>query len=211
MKYEEIKVGDFYNVNDVKEKVIAKVDEYRTIVTVEDGYVTAWSEDELNILKPIKEELPEEGLLVSAAGSLVYKLSDRSGYGFVFGSQSEYSFGKGWSFDDNYNYWRKATKQEEDKFVEMLKKECENKGLYEDTKIEKHADGGYLRNPDYMGVTPIFSSIGCCNKNGKIFHRGEFATPRKEEPNTHVLVVDLKDYSKEETESGVIILTPKNK
>ena len=57
MKYEEIKVGESYTVNHEKEKVVAKIDEYKYIITTnENGDLTAWLEEESENFSPIKEE-----------------------------------------------------------------------------------------------------------------------------------------------------------
>lgn len=210
MKFEEIKMGDAFIYQGREETVISKNDRYRIITTIDsDTIPTAWEEDELHLLEPIKEELPEEGLLVSKKGSLVYKLSDGSGYGFALGNQSGYWFNRGWE-GFSADYWCKASPEQKVKFMEMLKKECESRGLFKDTKIEKHANGAPLADPDYMGATPRFSTTFGYNKNGEIFFKGNFATPRKEE-SAKVLVVDLNNYTTETTESGVIILTPLKK
>lgn len=124
------------------------------------------------------KELPKEGLLVSRRGSLVYKLLDGSGYGFTFGEQSNYNFNKKWRFSTED--WKPATLEQEVKFIEMLKKECRERELYEDIKIEMHANGAPLINPDYMEVSPRFDLTTGYNRNGVIFHRGKFATPLKD-------------------------------
>ena len=180
MKYEEIKIGDVLISKGVEETVISKNDICRFITTIDCNIAPAtWTEKDLHLLKPIKEELPEEGLLVSEVGSLVYRLSDGSGYGFEGGHQSKYIFNKKWNFHVD-GHWKPATPEQEEQFIEMLKKECERRGLFEDTKIEKHADGDSVTNPDYMGVIPRFYSKIGFNRNGRIFYRGKFATPRKE-------------------------------
>lgn len=207
MKYEDIKIGDVFNIFcDKKIKVISKNDEYRVITTINDNLIPrAWEESELRIFKPT---LPEEGLLVSNIGSLVYKLSDDSGYGFSYHDQFCYYFNKNWSFRSNPTQWRKATKEEREKFVELLKKECEKRGLFEDTEIEVHADGS---TTDQTTFTPSFNSIRGWNKNGIIFYKGKFATPLKEESTLEQVekaVKELGDFTVEQTESGVIILTP---
>lgn len=156
------------------------------------------------------KELPEEGLLVSSSGSLVYKLSDGSGYGFALGKQFMYFFNKSWEF--SVDYWKPATPEQETKFIEMLKKECERRGLFEDTKLENHADGTSLAEPDYMGVWVRFTNIKGYNKNGQIFYKGKFATPRKKELLDKVtqVVNEFGNHIIEKTESGLIIITPKN-
>lgn len=115
-----------------------------------------------------------------------------------------------WTFDGYIAQWRKATKQEEEIFIEMLKKECESRGLYEDTKIEKHADGTSLTFPDRLEYEPAFNSKKGWNKNGQIFYKGKFATPRKETTLEQVskAVKEIDNFLIEQTESGIIILTP---
>lgn len=180
MKYEDIKIGDvFTRFHDEKIKVISKNDEYRIITTIDDNLLPrAWKESELYMLKPV---LPEEGLLVSNVGSLVYKLSDGSGYGFSYNDDFRYYFNKDWSFETNPKQWSKATKEDREKFVKLLKKECKKRGLFEDTKIEKHANGSTLSFSAQTEFTPSFNSMQAWNKNGLIFYKGKFATPLKEE------------------------------
>lgn len=210
MKYEEIKIGDVFRYQNDEETVISKSDKYRFIVTIDSEETpSTWSENELHQLKPLKEELPEEGLLVSKFGTLVYRLSGSLGYGFSHGQQSGYLFNNKWKFCLD-NHWKPATPEQEKKFVEILKKECESRGLYEDTKIEKHADGTSLIE-DYMEVTPRFSSTSGYNKNGIIFYKGKFATPRKEETTLESVskaAMEIGNFIVEQTESGIIILTP---
>lgn len=211
MKYEEIKVGDVFTYLDYKMTVISKSDEHKVITTVNcDGGFSTWRENELYVLEPA---LPEEGLLVGILGAIVYRTGEYSGYGFD--SDKNYKnlndVKDAWTFNNSPELWRKATEQEEEKFIEMLKKECEKRGLYEDTKIEKHADGDSLGIPNYMGYVPKITSTSGLNKNGLIFYKGEFATPRKEETTLEQVakaVKELGDFTVEQTESGVIILTP---
>lgn len=209
MKYEEIKIGDVFTFLDYKMTVISKSDEHKVITTVncQENFST-WRENELYVLEPLKEELPEEGLLASKKGSLVYKLPDGSAYGFASGKQLDYFFAKRWGHPTDY--WKPATEEQEKKFIEMLKKECESRGLYEDTKIENHADGASLTFPDRMEYKPAFNSKKAWNKNGQIFYKGKFATPRKETTLELVTkaVQEIGDFFIEQTESGIIILTP---
>lgn len=210
MKYEEIKIGDVFTFLDYKMTVISKSDEHKVITTVNchENFST-WRENELHVLEPLKEQLPEEGVLVNDFGSLVYKLPDGSGYGFAFGNQSDYLFNKHWGFDAD-GLWKPATEEQEKKFVEMLKIECESRGLYEDTKIENHADGTSLTFPDRLEYEPAFNSEKAWNKNGQIFYKGKFATPRKEETLKLVskAVKEINNFLIEQTKSGIIILTP---
>ena len=124
------------------------------------------------------QELPDEGLVASKTGmNLVYRTGKTSGYGF---SLEYYRNHKDWSFISNPKLWRPATKEEEAKFIELLKKECERRGLFEDTKIKEHADNvpvGYLNKGEYL---TCFGLDSAWNKNGCIFHKGEFAEPLEE-------------------------------
>lgn len=212
MKYEEIKVGDVYKFGRSKEEVIAKVDKIRLVLTVDNRKeITTWKEDELYMLEPIKEKLPEEGLLVHKDCSLVYKLSDGSGYGFFLGRQSNYSSDNSWNFSSADN-WKPATPDQKKKFVEMLKIECEKRELFEDTNIEAHADGsGAFLNTNAFKPSAITTEI--YNKNGQIFHKGKFATPLEETTLELVskAVKEIGNFTIEQTESGLIILTPINK
>lgn len=210
MKYEEIKIGDVFSYQGSEQTVISKSDKYRIITTIDSKIrATTWLENDLQFIEPIKEELPEEGLLVSKAGSLVDKLPDGSGYGFIGGRQSDYYFNDGWNFQVD-SHWKPATPEQEKEFVKMLKKECEKRGLFEDTKIEKNAEGLEASNINvswlHADATEIF------NRNGRIFYKGKFATPLKEEEETLELVSkavqDIGIFTVEQTESGVIILTP---
>lgn len=160
--------------------VVEAPEDCQTRFIIEDGVCFTYDQGLLDRYPGYWEKmLPEEGLLVSPNGSLVYKLLDGSGYGFDGGRQSGYYFNKGWNFSMD-GHWKPATPEQENKFIGMLKIECERRGLFEDTKIEAHANGSPLRNPDYMGVQPIFDLTTGYNRNGVIFHRGKFATPLKE-------------------------------
>ena len=153
-------------------------------------------------------ELPKEELLVSRNDSLAYRLSGDLGYGFPFGLQDEYLFSNDWDFSKT-EYWQQATPEQEKRFVEMLKKECENKGLFEDTKIEFHADGsGSFLNTNHFSSTALPMVV--YNKNGQIFYKGKFAKPLKESTLDKVTdaVKDIADFTIEETITGLIILTP---
>ena len=91
MKYEEIKIGDRYSLGIFEVKVISKSDEYKIITVIDsDGNTGTWLNSDFEDFMPLQKELPEEGLLVSKLDSLVYKLSDGSGYGFSHGNQSDY-------------------------------------------------------------------------------------------------------------------------
>lgn len=210
MKITDFKIGETYLYDgQYEEKVLHIIRQQKKIVTINlKGEVWVFEENELENFKPLKEELPEEGLLVSERGALIYRTGESSGYGFY----GDYVNDNDWSFIELPKVWRKATKQEEEKFIEMLKIECEKRGLYEDTKIEKHADGTSLTFPDRMEYEPTFNSKAGWNKNGQIFYKGKFATPRKQEETTLTKIANvakkLGDFTIEQTESGIIILTP---
>lgn len=212
MKYEEIKIWDVFTCHGDKETVISKSDEYNIITTIDDNMIpTTWEKEELHYLKPLKEELPEEGLLV-CEGIIIYRTGRISGYGFnAFKNYESLNDAEvGWTFDSSPEEWRKATKQEEEEFVEMLKKECEKRGLFEDTKIENHADGTAIICCEF---TPTGDATEFWNKNGLIFYKGKFAKPIKEEPTLELVskaVQEIGDFTVEQTESGLIILTPIN-
>lgn len=182
MKHEDFKIGDRYSLGIFEVKVISKSDEYKIITTIDnDGNTGTWLNDDLEDFSPIEGGLPEEGLLVSGYGSLAYKLSDGSGYGFAFGSQSRYSLDldkEAWGFDD---YWKPATPEQKKKFVEMLWREWVKMGNDENTKIEAHARVSLPKGLLNKGVYNWRSTCRTLwNKNGMIFCEGKFATPRKE-------------------------------
>lgn len=182
MKYEEIKVGDSYKVSKSTEKVIAKSDEHKAVMTIDEvGYSTAWNEDELEQFQPIKKELPESGLLVSVSNTIVYRTGERSGFGFnSFGRYENNDF---WYFSCSPEYWRIATPEEEANFIKMLEAEAEKRGLGVDAKIKGHADGGeFAFNTNIY--TSKFSLDFAFNKNGRIFNNGIWAEPMSAEPKT---------------------------
>lgn len=210
MKYEEIKIGDVFRYQNDKETVIYKNGEYRFVTTIDsEGTPTTFREEELHYLEPLKQQLPEEGLLVSKFGTLAYRLSGSLGYGFSHGQQSCYLFNNKWRFSLD-NHWKPATLEQEEEFVEMLKKECERRGLYEDTKIEAHVQGyGEYLNTNHFYPNANLKAI--YNKNGQIFYKGKFATPLKEETTLELVskaVQEIGDFMIEQTESGLIIITP---
>lgn len=185
----------------VKGKLLATVDhEYKYIV--DDGGRLPMA---FRKIEPITEELPKEGLLVSEFDSLVYKLSDSSGYGFISGCLSDYFFNKGWDFSTD-DHWRKATPEEEKQFCELLKKELEKRGLFEDTKIESHANSGEKTDSDWRFHKQYLPSI-CFNENGCIFYKGKFATPKRDLLNevSQVVSKELKNVIIE-NKDGVIII-----
>lgn len=184
MKYEDFKIGDRYSLGILEVKVISKSDEYKIITTIDnDGNTGTWLNDDLEDFSPIEEELPEEGLLVHKEGAIVYRTGEISGYGFDFNKNyrncNDYKVG--WSFNSTPKDWRKATKQEEEKFIKMLGKECEKHGLHGGTKLERWADG-YVPSSNGCHLTffPAANVKEIWNKKGVIFYKGEFATPLKE-------------------------------
>lgn len=210
MEYEEIKIGDIFRYEEYVETVISKNDKHKIITTIDsNNRPTAWLEEEFHFLEPVEEQLPEEGLLVGGFGSLVYKLPNGSGYGFVCGHQSNYSFDDSWNFHFN-GHWKPATEEQEKKFKELLKKECEKRGLLEDTKLAKCGINSFNSNVNKGVYNVAFTPYRAWNKNGRIFDLGVFATPLKEDLLDKVTKVVNKfgNHIIEKTESGLIIITP---
>ncbi len=211
MKYEEIKIGESYSSLSYIETVIFKHDKSKSIVCEDQyGVASIYGSADFEGFKPLKKELPEEGLLVSEIGSLAYRLSGNFGYGFGAALNGEYFFSNNWSFSIT-KHWQPATPEQEKKFIEMLKKQCEKRGLFEDTKIECHADEfkhGEINDGEWIPESSSITSV--LNYNGQIFYKGNFATPRKESTLDQVTdaVKDIADFTIEETESKLIILTP---
>lgn len=218
MKIEDFKVGETYLYDgQYEEKVLHIIRQQKKIVTINlKGEVWVFEENELENFKPPKEQLPEEGLLVHKEGTIVYRTGKRTGYGFDSNEDYEILNSEdcdkvGWTFNNFPEEWRKANKQEEEKFIEMLKKECDKRGLFEDTKLSEcginNSTGAV--NKGIYGVT--LTSHEAWNKNGQIFYRGKFATPLKEETTLELVskaVKEIGNFTIEQTESGVIILTP---
>ena len=208
MEYEEIKLHESYDVNSIEIKVISKSDEYKIITTIDtEGRIGLFGPDFSN-LKPLQKELPEEGLLVSKGGSLYYRTGEHSGYGFVFGKQERYDVTEDEPF--HLGTWKPATPEQETKFVEMLKKECESRGLFEDTKIEAHVD---IKDCDLLNKFSY--EVGgnvkqLWNIHGQIFYKGKFATPLKTSLLDKVtfLANEFGSFSVEETPTGVIVISP---
>ena len=132
--------------------------------------------DDTNFYEAI-EKLPDEGLVVyKEEDVIIYRTGEKTGYGF---SRGKYKHDSDWSFGVNQKVWRAATEEEEDKFIELLKKECERRGLFEDTKIKASAHGGTNNiNRFKFRITTALDSA--YNKNGCIFHKGKFAEPLEE-------------------------------
>ena len=213
MKYEEIKVGESYMVQGYEEKVIAKSDEYKAIMTVDKkGAISKWLKYKFKYFKPLPKELPEEGLLVHESGSLIFRVDGKYGYGFC--SEEGYvnyeSGDIGWGFKQYPQDWQPATPEQKKQFVEMIKKEWARMGNDENTKIEAHADGSIsslMNDGKWLQKPPTITKI--YNTNGMIFHKGKFATPLKEDLIDKVteVVNEFGNHIIEKTKSGVILIS----
>ena len=143
----------------------------------------------------VAPELPAEGLVVRKnTKTIIYRTGQSKGYGF--NKDGVYDTGDNWTFGIAPEVWRPATLEEELKFTELLKKECERRGLYEDTKIKEcliHGNDSNV-NKGFYGL--VETSYTIWNKNGCIFEEGKFAEPLEEENTT------LDDKIKELIELG---------
>lgn len=175
MKYEEIKVGESYKVGKRAEKVIAKSDEHKVVMTIDAfDYPTAWDKNELKHFQPIKKELPESGLVAFGSYTIVYRNGKNSGFGFnPYGIYENKDI---WSFGCNPEQWRTATPEDEAKFIKLLEAEAEKRGLGVDAKIKRHA-GVCGIDFNTNSYSPIFHLTTAWNKNGCIFHKGIWAEP----------------------------------
>ena len=172
MKYEEIEVGNTYvlGINeklvkykeDSTKEVVTSHSEIGLMVNTEDEY-KHWTE---------KSDLPETGLLVHENSNLIYRTGKDQGYGF----NPEYTISKSWSwtFESEPKKWRKATVEEEKKFIELLKKEAERRGLTENAKIKECLINGRVYSSSFE---PVFTNYRAWNTNGCIFRDGEWAEP----------------------------------
>ena len=128
----------------------------------------------------VTPELPDEGLVVfkkRGYSCMMYRTGKDAGYGFFKGEFCiKDGNGIGYSFHSRPQDWRPATPEEELKFTELLKKECERRGLYEHTKIKAHAgtDAHNINKSNFIIHTTLESAW---NKNGCIFRKGKFAEP----------------------------------
>ena len=155
------------------------------------------------------QELPNKGLVVyKEDGTIIYRTGEGTGYGYDLKSKEfkVYEDDKGilWSFKYSPKEWRPATPEEETKFIELLQKECERRGLYKDTKIKAHV-GEVENNELNKGIyLPVFQSTYAWNKNGRIFYNGKFAepleeeTPTEETPELESVFVNGKEHITEE-------------
>ena len=126
-------------------------------------------------------ELPTEGLVVhKKSGAIIYRTGEESGYGFEHG---DYYIRNHWTFGAFPEEWRPATPGEERKFIELLKKECERRGLCEDTKIKAHANNN-IESYNNRVYRTLYTAYIAWNTNGCIFHNGKFAKPLEEENTT---------------------------
>ena len=132
--------------------------------------------DDTNFYEAI-EKLPDEGLVVHKNGNIVYRTGISNGYGFY--NEGGYDIRKDWTFKLYPPSWHPATEEEEAKFIELLKKECERRGLFEDTKIKSHASGSMF-NVNSGNFRARFDVDLVYNKNGLIFKEGKFAEPLEE-------------------------------
>lgn len=130
----------------------------------------------------VKQELPENGLLVHESGSIIYRTSLMGGFGFDF--LGEYIPNDNWTFALTPNDWHTATPQEQDKFIKLLEAEAEKRGLWENTKIKGHADNTLSYQVNEGEWDAIFHLTSAWNKNGQIFHKGTWAEPLYETPPT---------------------------
>lgn len=95
MKIEDFKVGETYLYDgQYEEKVLHIIRQQKKIVTINlKREVWVFEENELENFKPLKEKLPEEGLLVSKNGTIVYlelvtKAVQEIGYFFIEQTES---------------------------------------------------------------------------------------------------------------------------
>ena len=130
----------------------------------------------------VTPELPDEGLVVhKTSGAIIYRTGKETGYGFGY---MGYNIDDDWTFDTVPEDWRPATPEEELKFTELLKEECERRGLYEDTKIKECLIHGNKHGVNTGYFDSCESSYRVWNKNGCIFNEGKFAEPLEEEETT---------------------------
>ena len=126
----------------------------------------------------VTSELPEEGLVVSkGTKAIIYRTGQDKGYGFY--PNAGYDLSENYNFDIMPQLWRPATPEEESKFIELLKKECERRGLYDDTKIKAHANNN-TKGCNYGDYNAVYAADSAWNKNGCIFEEGKFAEPLEE-------------------------------
>ena len=204
MKYEDIKVGEVYKSDGYSEmKVKLKNDELKEVVvtTGTKGLgLIVMTEHHYKNWKPLTPELPAEGLVVYKENEncIIYRTGNGTGYGFKYGrykTVEDENSNERWSFKSYPEKWRPATPEEATKFNELLKKECERRGLYEDTKIKAHANDFKASNlGDYES---LFDVCVAYNKNGCIFQDGKFAEPLAEDQTLDTKIKELIKLGKE--------------
>ena len=193
MKYEEIEVGKTYLLRTNEKNVKYKEDTTKEVVVLNaEVGLLIYNEDEYKHWTE-KHELPDVGLVVTNTnyGRLIYRTGEKIGYGF---NRGKYEFLDNWSFVSNPTYWRKATKEEEEQFIELLKKEAERKGLHADSKIKECLVHGH-KGKDWCAFGSVFTLEEGWNKNGCIFKGGEWATPLKNDLSEQI--EELKEKAKE--------------
>ena len=192
MKYEDIEVGKTYLEEGNERLVRYKEGTTKELITLNavigllihnENQYKHWTE---------KHGLPDVGLVVNkTGGSLIYRTGEKSGYGFNRGIYEKSDF---WTLKSRPHDWRKATQEEEQNFIELLKKEAERKGLGEDAKIKEcfYNPLDAINNKSYE---PNFNVKIAWNKHGCIFTDGEWATPLKNDLSEQI--EELKNKAKE--------------
>lgn len=175
MKFEEIKINEIYEVWGNEHKVVHKDYESRTIFTIEVGSDEPYGFDEgqLCLFSPIA--LPETGLLVSEAGSIVYRTGEMSGYGF---SPHKIWYDNNMWIEFTPENWRKATPEDEEKFEKLLIKEAAKRGLVDGVEFKSAYSG---RKCFVETKYTRFDDEGFSMGWGFVFHDGKWATPIKNE------------------------------
>ena len=192
MKYEDIEVGKTYLSASKKEVLVKyKEDTTKEVVTLsQEVGILIYNQDDYKHWTE-KHELPDVGLVVADDGSLIYRTGKKSGYGFNRGKYENYDF---WTFKSRPHDWRKATLAEKEQFIELLKKEAERRGLHADAKLKTCLANG--ENPkNNNGYTVNFLPYSAWNKNGRIFHNGEWAEPLGNDLSEQI--EELKEKAKE--------------
>ena len=135
----------------------------------------------------VTPELPAEGLVVyKESSTIVYRTGQSTGYGFfndgTFENYNDNNDCTTWNFKNFPEEWRPATLEEELKFTELLKKECERRGLYRDTKVKECVFHGNNPNVNKFSYCSCKTLESVWNTNGCIFYKGKFAEPLEEKP-----------------------------
>ena len=192
MKYEDIEVGKTYLADGHTEVVKYKEDTTKEVVTLnQEVGILIYDQDQYERWTE-KNNLPDVGLVVTNNGSIIYRTGNKSGYGFTCGIYETSDF---WTFKSRPHDWRKATQEEEQKFIELLKKEAERRGLGEDSKIKECLFGTPINSTNKNNFQPDFTLREAWNKNGCIFQYGEWAEPLKNDLSEQI--DELKEKAKE--------------